>query len=350
MLARVARSGESGNVARAAAVRAIGMLGARGENEVLAELSRAPDRTLRASAVLALAELRAPEAPDAIAEALIDQDPELRSAAALAALAYATGSYRRPSDPLSPPDARVDLGAVLAALRPGPYTPKERVETLEKLAPAIAHASTTVALSSPERARAVVEALGLTRGDSPLPALVGNVEGTERARVDRALAPVAAALVPALTALTRHPYAPIRVTAVDFLGERSEPEARAALLERVGDGDPSVRRAVLATLESSDPEMVAAVAARLSVEDDWGIRVAITKALGRAGKGAPEVTTLALSRALWKDDYALVREAAARALHAVDPNAARPHLERLKRHDPEPRVREAAWKLIGGPP
>jgi HEAT repeat protein len=78
--------------------------------------------------------------------------------------------------------------------------------------------------------------------------------------------------------------------------------------------------------------------------------VSVTEALGRTGRGAPEVAVAALVRTLQKDEYALVREAAARALHAVDERAARPHLESVKKHDPEPRVREVAWKLLGGSP
>jgi len=350
LLTRMARSGDSGNVARAAAARAIAMLGGRGENEVLAELARAPDRTLRSNAILALAELRAPEAADAVAEALIDGDADVRAVAALAAVAFTTKSYRAPKDPLPPPESRVDLVSVLQALRPGPYTAKDRVDALEALAPMLARASTALALSSPERARAVVEALGLSPGATPLPALVGDAPASERARVDQALAPVATALVPVLGALIRHPYAPVRVTAVEFLGRRSEPEARDALLGAVNDAEPTVRRAALSALNPSDTRLLTAVAARLAVEPDWGLRVSITDALGRAGRGAPEPVLVALIRALSKDEYALVREAAARALHAIDERAARPHLEQQGRHDPEPRVREAAWKLLGTKP
>jgi hypothetical protein len=86
------------------------------------------------------------------------------------------------------------------------------------------------------------------------------------------------------------------------------------------------------------------------VEEDWGLRVAIAEALGRAGQGAPAVASAALARALEKDDYALVREAAGRALFAVDPKGSRATLERFARQDAEPRVREALWKLLGGSP
>lgn len=350
LVAKLARSADGGNVTRAAAARALAMLGGRGEREVLSELARAPDRTLRESGLLALAELQVPEAADAIAEALLDEDAELRSVAALAAAALSTKSYRSPPDPLPAPDGRIDLVEVLQSFRPGPYSTAERVDALERLVPELSRASAAMALSSPERARGVVEALGLGPDGSPLPSLVGDVQGADRERAVRAVGRVAAGLVPIVRGLVRHPYAPIRVTAVEFLGLRPEPEAREALASAVNDAEPGVRRAALAALTPADTAMLAGVAARLAVEEDWGLRVAIAEALGRAGQGAPAVASAALARALARDDYALVREAAGRALFAVDPKGSRPALERAAKQDPEPRVREALWKLLGGSP
>jgi cellulose synthase operon protein C len=350
LVAKLARSADAGNVTRAAAARALAMLGAKGEREVLAELARAPDRALRESGILALAELAAPEAPDAVAEALLDADADLRAVAALAAGALSTKVYRAPADPLPAPDGRVDVVEVLRALRPGPYSARERVDALEKLVPELSRAGAAMALSSPERARGVVEALGLGPDGTPLPALVGGAEGPDRERAALAVGRIATGLVPIVRALTRHPYAPVRVTAVEFLGLRSEPEAREALAGAVNDTEPAVRRAALAALRPSDAGLLAGVAARLAVEEDWGLRVAMAEALGRAGQGAPSVASAALVRALSKDDYALVREAAGRALFAVDPRGSRATLERFAKQDPEPRVREALWKLLGGSP
>jgi cellulose synthase operon protein C len=350
VVAKLARSSEVGNVTRAAAAHALAMLGGKGEREVLAELARAPDRSLRESALLALAELQAPEAADAVAEALLDADAELRAVAALSAAALSSKLYRSPVDPLPPPDGRVDLTEVLRGLRPGPYSTKERVDALERLVPELSRASAAMALSSPERARSVVEALGLGPDGSPLPALVGEAEGADRERAARAVGRVAAGLVPIIRGLTRHPYAPIRVTAVEFLGQRTEPDARDALAAAVNDVDPSVRRAALAALRPGDAGILEAVAARLAVEEDWGLRIAIANALGRAGQGASAVVSAALSRALVRDDYALVREAAGRALFSVDPKGSRAALERSAKQDAEPRVREALWKLLGGSP
>ncbi len=349
-LTRLARSTDSGNVARAAAARALGMLGARSETELLAELAHAPDAILRGSALLALAELKAPEAPPAIAEALLDDDPELRSVAALAAAATFTQSYRAPPDPLPPPDARVDAKEVLRSMRPGPYSESERVGALERLAPELSRAASSLALSSPERAQSVVEALGLGRGQNPVPALVGDVTGANRERATKVVGSIASTLVPVLAPLSTHPYAAVRIAAVEFLGQRPEPAARDALLRALDDADSSVRRATVSSLATADERLATAVAGRLSVEPDWGLRVALSEALARVGSAAPAAAISALSRTVEKDEYALVREAAARAIHAVDPVAARPLLERVGRQDAEPRVRETAWKLLDGSP
>jgi tetratricopeptide (TPR) repeat protein len=348
VVAKLARSADAGNVTRAAAARALAMLGAKGEREVLAELARAPDRSLRESGLLALSELQVPEAADAVAEALLDGDPELRAVAAVAAAALTTKVYRAPPDTLPAPDGRIDLVEVLRALRPGPYSARERVDALEKLVPELSRAGAAMALSSPERARSVVEALGLGPEGSPLPALVGDAEGNDKERAARAVGRIATGLVPIVRGLTRHPYTPVRVTAVEFLGLRSEPEAREAVAGAVNDAEPGVRRAALAAIRSSDAAMIAAVSTRLAVEEDWGLRVAMAEALGRAGQGAPAVASEALARALVRDDYALVREAAGRARFAVDPQGSRPVLQRAAEHDAEPRVREALWKLLGG--
>ena len=81
ILRRMAASGESGNLARAAAARALGLVGARGESETLAELARSPDTVLRASALVTLGCLEIPDAASAIADALVSPDAGLRAAA-----------------------------------------------------------------------------------------------------------------------------------------------------------------------------------------------------------------------------------------------------------------------------
>jgi hypothetical protein len=322
------------------------MLGARGEIEAISSLARVTSTDLRGSALLALAELHAPDAAPALAEALVDPDPELRRVAAAAAAAWASGVFRAPSDPLPAPDERIDVRELLDAWRPGPYSTNERVGALERLAPALTRASESAAQSSPERARAVVEALGLSPGSGPVPALCGDLTGDERARAQRSVDGIATNLVPALAALTRHPYAPIRSAALGFLGGRKEPLARDAVVNALRDVDPGVRRAALSVARTTDTSVAAAVAARLTSEEDWALRVAAAEALARAPGVASGVAEL--TRAATSDSYALVREAAVRALFTVDPSAARPVLERIQKTDAEPRVRNAAWQLLGG--
>jgi hypothetical protein len=62
---------------------------------------------------------------------------------------------------------------------------------------------------------------------------------------------------------------------------------------------------------------------------------------GKADAGVQE----ALVRAATADPYALVREAAARALVSVAGNAALPTLQKLRDRDPEPRLRSLAERL-----
>jgi HEAT repeat protein len=347
-LARVLGAADAGNLARAAAARALGMLGARSEAEAISALARSSSADARAGALFALAELKAPDAAGSIADALVDPDPALREAAAAAAAALFTGGFRTPSDPLPAAEERIEVAALLDGLRPGPYDAKERLDALERLAPALERASVSAAQSSPERARAVIEALGLTPGSAPVPALCGDLTGDELVRARRVADALGASLVPVATGLTRHPYVPIRLSALSFLGTRAEPAARDAIVNALGDRDGTVRRAALAAAPTGDPVVANAVAQRLGREEDWTLRVAAAEALARAKGRALGVAEI--KRAAGSDAYALVREAALRALLAVSPSAARPVLEQAQKTDPEPRVRNSAWQLLGGAP
>jgi len=345
-LRRVLGSADAGNLARAAAARALGMLGAKSEIESLSALARSSSSDLRGAALLALAELKAPDCAGVLADALVDPEPSLREVAAAAAAAWASGVFRAPSEPLPAAQERVDVALLLDGLRPGPYSNAERLAALERLAPALERASESAAQSSPERASAVLEALGLSDKSAPIPALAGDFTGAELSRARELTERFGARLVPVIAALTRHPYAPIRSSALAFLGSRSEPAARDAIVNALGDGDPAVRRAALAAAPTTDAGVAGAVALRLVREEDWALRVAAAQALARApgsGNGARE-----LSHAGLTDPYALVREAALIALVAVSPSAARPVLERAQMTDPEPRVRNGAGQLLSG--
>jgi HEAT repeat protein len=324
------------------------LLGARAESETLAELARSPDPTLRGAALTTLGCLAITGASGAIADALVGPDVALRTAAATAAVAWSTGDCRTPPDPLPPPEVRVDVREALDGMRPGPYTTRERIDALERFAPELARSSSLAAKSSPERARAVVEALGLGAATAPVPALVGEVKGEELERARRAVAGVASGMVPVFAALARHPYAEVRVAALDFLGSRPEPAAREAVAAAIDDRDPLARRSALAAVSKGNAAGAAAAARLLLSEEDWALRVLAVEALGRSGTSDMEDVLTALSRAARTDGYALVREAAARALHSVSPARARPVLESLAKTDAERRVRDVACELLGG--
>jgi HEAT repeat protein len=160
-------------------------------------------------------------------------------------------------------------------------------------------------------------------------------------------------VVPGVVALERHPAVDVRTRAVELLARRPEPAAQAALVDALGDPDESVRRAALSSLGPVRGDKVtAAVAALVKESPSWPLRVRAAEALGRLGRGG-EVPSAAvvetLSTAARGDAFALVREAAARALAAVDPAAAKPILEGLAKSDAEPRVRETAGELLRGP-
>ena len=345
-LGRVLGAPDAGNVARAAAARALGMLGAQSAVEAIASVTHAPDPELRIASLFALAELRAKDAASPLADAMVDRDPAFRQAAAMAAAAWATGSFRAPSDPLPPPrEAKLTLEQVLEDLRPVPPSAKERVLALEKLAPALERASENAARSSPERAQTVLEALGLLPGSAPFPALTADLSPDELARARRVVDDIGAKLVPVIATLSRLPTPSFRLLAVQFFARRSEPLAHEAIVTALGDADRDVRREALRAAPTTDPSVAQAVAQRLGVESEWALRVDAAEALGRApgsGAGAAELTLAADAV-----HDVNTRIAALRALSRVSPAAARPVLERAKT-DPEAYVRSTALELLGG--
>jgi HEAT repeat protein len=181
-----------------------------------------------------------------------------------------------------------------------------------------------------------------------VPALVGDAKGEDLERARRAIAGVASGMVPVFAALARHPYVEVRVAAVDFWGSRSEPAAREAVALAIGDREPLVRRSALAAVAKGNAAGASAAARLLESEEDWALRVLAAEALGRSGTPDMESVLDALAKAARSDGYALVREAAVRALHQVSPARARGVLEGLAKTDAERRVRDVACELLGG--
>src|SRR5262249_36505068 len=159
----LARSPEAGPTARAAAIRALGELGAASSADapVLLTLADANDTALREAALLTLARVGAKDesvragAAEAIAAGLFASDDDLRTTAAAAAAALATRTYKRSADPFGVPDGPIDLKNVLAGLAPDPFGAADRTNTLVSLGPALQKAAVAAVSTSPERARVV---------------------------------------------------------------------------------------------------------------------------------------------------------------------------------------------------
>lgn len=350
-LGTVVRTAEAGSLARAAAAFALGEVGDRSQEEALRELAEATDPVARGAAILALARLGSETSPHAIAHNLISDDSALRDAATAAALVLATKDYRTPADPLPIPDGKVDVRAIVAELRPTKYTPDEHVDALVRLAPELARACASTAQSSPDGARRVADALLVRNGEPAFGTLTEELDRASPAAKERAKSAtltIAAAVVAPFLALAKHPAANARTLAVQFLASRKEPPAHEAVLAALEDPDPSVKRAALAAVGASrDPRAIGVVTELLQPDVDWPLRVRATEALGEVAAGSANQTAFrALEATAITDSYALVREAAVRALHRVDPSHARTTLERVVANDPEPKVRNVAKGLL----
>ena len=346
---RLIRQAEAGPLPRAAAAFCLGEAAQKSQENVLTELVEASDSSLAAMAVLSLARLNSAAAPRAIADALSSADPLVSRAGGDAALVWASGSYRKPKEPLPAPEGSLDVRRLIDGLRPVGYSSAERVAALEKLSSPLTLALGRAASVSPERARAVALLLVVDPGQSPFAPLTENVDFTpgERARLESLARELGAALLPTFVALARHPSPEVRLFALRFLGQRAEPAARAAVASALKDELGAVRRAALATLDASDPQAVSAVIALLELEPDWALRALAVTTLGRVARAKPSAPVIAaLSQRASKDPFALVRQAALEALVSVDPTSAKRVLEVSHDSDPEPRVKARAQALL----
>ena len=358
-LAALARTAEASPTARAAAMHALAELGAGADPALLLANAGSNDVLLRQAALLTMARLGTREdagkttgPAEAIAAGIFSSDDAMRRTAALAGAALATRVYRRAREPLPVPDGPLTLRDVLAGLGPEPYGPADRAAALVALGPALRKAAVAAVATSPERARVVADALlgaggklGLepftAAGEAPLPRFAPQV--------DEVVESIAQAVTPGFVALERHPDVEVRIRAVELLARRAEPEAQAAVVDALGDPDEGVRRAALSSVGPvSSPALLAAVAALVRESPSWPLRVRAAEALGHLGAGPhpQESIVETLAAAARGDSFALVREAAARALAAIDAPEAKRVLDELAHSDPEPRVREAAAALM----
>jgi len=270
---------------------------------------------------------------------------------AAAAAALATGTYKRSREALPVPDGPLALREVLLGLGPDEVGGKERAAALVALGPALRKAAVAAVSTSPERAKVVADALLSGEDKLRLSPFVGagdELDDATEAKVKDAIESIAAAVVPGFVALERHPMLEVRTRAVELLARRAEPDAQRAVIDALGDPEESVRRSALAAIGPVKHAPTIAAVAKLAKESpSWPLRVRAAEALGRLGEGgAAKEIVETLVAAAKGDAYALVREAAARALSPLDPAAARPVLSELAASDPEPRVREAAAELL----
>lgn len=362
-LAALARAPEAGPSARAAALLAVGLLPGKEGPELVASSLESPEPALRRAALVTAGRLVARGALDrerfvpAVARAAAAADPELRHDAVLAAAVAFGGAPAAPRDPLAVPSGPVTAAGVSSGLRPPPAPAAARARAFVVMAPALATAARSAVSTSSEQGAALAVVLGDTPG-APFVAPGEVVDPAITPDLARASESIASATVPGFVALARHPDPDVRARAVTRLAPRAEPDAQRAvaeLLER--DRDDEVRRAALAALgPARDPATMRVVARLARAHAAWPVRVRAAEALGRLAAAGPAASpgavalapeaTAVLAEVARRDPYALVREAAARALAAVDPAAAAPVLGELAGKDPEPRLRRVAAELL----
>lgn len=351
LFASVVDSSEYALVTRAAAAFALAELGDPRALSGVRALAAASDVVVRATATSSLALLEAPGYRAAIAEALVADSPELVRAGVQAACTLGTGRTRPARRGLLVPDGRVDARAILQDLLPNVCTPDARANALGALGADIAEAAARAAQTSPAQARSIASALVGPDGQAAFLPLSDGLEATDPASAERARAgaeQIARAVLEPFLRLAQHPVAETRQSAIRWLASRSEPAARQAVLAGLDDRDPVVQLSALEALGARpDAASAAAVATLLGSSSSWSLRRQAAKTLGQMGSAARagEVPR-ALETAALGDRYALVRDAAARALFSVHPLAATAVLQRLEQSDPEVQVKHTARELL----
>jgi tetratricopeptide (TPR) repeat protein/HEAT repeat protein len=364
---QMVRGPDSGSLVRAAAAFALGELGVESEAPTLLSLAQGTDSLARSIALLSLARMGAakngePPGGKAAIAAMADAvfagagsesarsraNAEALRAAGAASLVVAAGGAPPGAfaDPLPIPDGQVDVEAMLQRLVPRELPAKDRHAAVVRYADALQRAALSAVATSADRARAVLDAVG--PGEELAPLLVaGDASPTASAARDKARA-IARTIEPSVVgSLVRHPDVALRTKAVLLLSRSPEDAARAAVVAAVSDPSEGVQRVALAAIGSHpDPQAAAAVAKLVASHENWAVRVLAAQALGRLGaSGSGAQPARALVEAATRDAYALVREAALRALASFDPRGAAALAKVLADSDPEPRVRETAKEL-----
>ena len=362
-LAQIARSMDAGHAARAAAIYALGALAAHEETATLLKAAEEMDPLPRQMALIALARLnsgrgKAVAAPtiasmaDAVFSSSDDDSARARQSAeavrhtgtlALVRLAN-DGKPAVGEDPFPVPDGPLNVETDLERLVSLESTDAERSAALNLFGSALKSAAMEALQTSTEGARAVMDAL------APGPGSLAPFIGAGQGGAHDVARDIAFALEPAIVSLAKHPDPAIRMSAVVLLARSPSDAATMAIVDATKDASEAVQRVALAAVGSQrDPRAVSAVANVLLRHDNWAIRVLAAQALGRLGDAGDARAVLSpLREAAIRDPYALVREAALRAVFAFDPKDAGTLSASMAKDDAEPRVREVARDLARG--
>jgi len=372
-IAALAKSPDSGNVARAAAAYALGEIGADSEVPALVTLAEGTDALPRQMALVALARLESAGAPGhppnhaavaAMADAVFaggafegghaqSSARAVRVAGAralmLLAASPASRAARRTSTSLLVPEGGLDVEAELGQLVPGGFSPEEQAAALTTFAEPLRKAAVSAMETSREGALAVLDALG--DGDRTLYPFIGGKDAAAGSGVDRAreeAAKIAQAVEPSLISRASDQDPAMRTRAVVLLGRSASDGATAAVISASRDANEAVARAALSAIgKRGSLVAVKAVSGVLDHHDHFAMRVLAAEALGRLGAlGNADAAAAPLRAAATRDEFALVREAALHALAAFDLAGARQLAVQLAASDPEPRVRAAAQALL----
>jgi HEAT repeat protein len=325
-----------------------------------------PDPTVR-NAVLAIgAELARLDAPrgelgarvrSALADAIVTGSPTDQEAALVAAASLVRSPTKgAPSGPspasarLAPPSGKLDVRDVLRELAPPVPTAGAQLALLGTFESSLVEAIERALVRGPEVATRVAERLVAGEILPPFDRADGSVP--ERATGRAVTLRIRRALAPRFAELVDHPDARLRVHAARVVAA-SGSAATVSTIAAIATGeDEELALAMLgAVSESSDPEIALALADTSARARGWSVRaraLATIERLGASGlaDAVRERIAAKLASCAESDDFAVVREAALRALVATAGAAARDTLSHAKNADAEPHVRAVAASLL----
>jgi len=376
-VAEIARSVDSGNVARAAAAYALGDLDARAQVPTLLEIAEDGDALPRQMALVALARMATASAKEpawqrdaiqAMADSVFAGEDDtarnrsyagaLQRTAVAALCSIAAGgdvAHARPAarETMPVPEGSLDVDALLDALVQADASEAARAAALLRFAEPLQRAALGALRTSGGHAAAVLDALSTGEGEL-LPFVARGATGPA---ADKARA-IAASLEPGIVPLARHPDPAIRTKALVLVARSGTEGAAEAVADGLEDPNEIVQRVALAAVgvprsgpdrEAATTRTIGAAGKVLAGHASWAMRVLAAGALGRLGaagaKAAAESTRL-LVEAGTTDSYALVRQAALEALASFDGCSARSLADHVAASDPEPRVRDAAQAVV----